>query len=623
MSNLLLHFYITSNHNKTLSFNLELENRGQETLADFSLCFDMPRYLDKEKTQGASIVKQAGSHIEIVPLKPLAPNQRWVASFEANTSALYNLAERPIGPYIKMGQKCIEVALGEHNMPQPDNLVLSSLHLPSSSPGIIPQPRHISIVEGMFSLPITPTWFGPDKESLNAINWIQTKLSVAVAYIEDAPATLLFEMDDSVEKEGYELSINSEQIKVSASDSAGFFYAAVSLVQLLKMSANRIQCCHISDSPRFYYRGQFLDCSRSFHDIETVKSVIDQMASLKLNHFHWHLSDDEGWRIEIDAYPELTDVGAWRGENEELEPQFGSGAKRYGGYYTKQQVREVLRYAEAREINVIPEIDTPGHARALIKSMPERLVESQDKSHYVSIQQYSDNVLNPALPATYEVLETILDEICELFPSSIIHLGGDEVPHHVWEQSPACIQKAKALGFSQVRELEGHLIRHFQAYLRDKGRQLGVWEEASYGQKIETDAIVCAWTNREKGIAAAQEGYKVIMCPAQYTYLDMAWNRDINEFGVLWASDIDLERAYNFDITEGAAEENIIGTQALVWTEFVNTKEKLEFLLYPRLFAIAENAWTVSEEKSWEGFLPRVSAHLDILRAKKIGFRAP
>ncbi|WP_159064817.1 beta-N-acetylhexosaminidase [Thaumasiovibrio subtropicus] len=605
-----------------MKFNLELENRTDETLTDFTLCFDTPRFMEKETIEGATFVKQAGSHIEIAPLVPLAPHSRWVTTLETHTSALFNLMEQPIGPYLKRAGEYIPVALGMNDMQQPDNLELSPLTLPEAAPGIIPQPLKVTATQGQFVLPISPSWSGDTEHTANAVNWLQTKLNVACALVTDSPSTVHFELDTTFEDEAYRLDLTEEQAVIRASGSAGFFYAAVSLVQLLKTSGGRVACCLIEDAPRFHYRGQFLDCARSFHGIDTVKAVIDRMASLKMNHFHWHLTDDEGWRLEIDAYPQLTEKGAWRGEEEVLEPQFGSGPHRYGGFFTKQQVREVLAYAQAREVTVIPEIDIPGHTRALIKCLPELLVEPEDTSDFVSIQQYQDNVLNPALPGTYTVLETILDEVCELFPSPIVHMGGDEVPHHVWEGSPACAAKAQALGYANVRELEGHLIRHLQQYLKQKGKKLAVWEEASYGQKIDSDAIVCAWTNREKGIAAAQEGYQVIMCPAQYTYLDMAWNRDVHEFGVLWASDIDLERAYKFEISEGVCESNIIGTQALVWTEFVNTQEKLEFLHYPRLFAIAENAWTAADNKSWDGFLPRVAAHVDLLRAQGINYRS-
>ncbi|GAL22730.1 beta-hexosaminidase [Vibrio maritimus] len=249
------------------------------------------------------------------------------------------------------------------------------------------------------------------------------------------------------------------------------------------------------------------------------------------------------------------------------------------------------------------------------------LIEKEDTSEYVSIQQYQDNVLNPGLSATYEVLETILDEVCKMFPSKVIHLGGDEVPAHVWEQSPACIHKAKKLGFEDVRQLEGHLISHLEQFLANKGRRIAVWEEASHGSKITNNATVCAWSNSAEGQKAAKAGYPVIMCPAQATYLDMAWNKDINETGVLWAGTIDLKTAYQFEPSNIESSQQVIGTQALVWTEFVKDKQTLEFLLYPRLFAIAEIAWTSVQNKDWLHFLPRVSAQLSYLESKGINFR--
>jgi hexosaminidase len=508
-------------------------------------------------------------------------------------------------------------------MSQPEDLDLRALTLPPPTSGVIPQPQSIEFAEGEFQLGNQVTISADLPEGNNAIAWFSNQFS-DVSFTKkqtDATLSLTKVSANHIKPEGYELIIRSNSIQIKAATSAGFFYAVVTLAQLLVTGQRVTASATIIDAPQYPYRGQFLDCARSFHDIDTVKAVIDRMAWLKLNTFHWHLTDDEAWRIQIDAFPELTDIGAWRGEGEAQPSQFGSGPERYGGFFTKQQIKEVVEYAKVREIALIPEIDIPGHARALIMALPHMLREADDKSEYVSIQQYQDNVLNPGLPGTYQVLETILDEVCELFPSQVIHLGGDEVPKHVWEKSPACIAKAQAMGLDDVRLLEGHLISHLEQYLAQKGRKIAVWEEASHGNKITSNATVCAWSSGAEGQKAAAAGYPVIMCPAQATYLDMAWNKDINETGVLWAGAIDLKTAYDFDPGIIENREQVIGTQALVWTEFVKDKATLEYLLYPRLFAVAEVAWTASENKSWQSFLPRVSAQLEELDKRKINYR--
>ncbi|MGR5499462.1 beta-N-acetylhexosaminidase [Vibrio sp. DNB22_10_4] len=625
MSKPRLHFDVLNSADDSLKLNIVLENSTDTELKDFVLCFDMPRFIDKQTVINGHVTSQVGSHIEMAPPANTAigKGERWQTTIESQTCGLFNLSERPNHPYLRLGETIVDVEMGTHKMSQPEDLDLRVLTLPAASSGVIPQPQSIEATEGEFRLANQVTFNAECSETSNAIDWLSNQFP-EVTFVKtegDATLSLLKVSAEHIKPEGYELTIGGESIQIKAATSAGFFYGVVTLAQLLVTGQGVVTLATIIDAPQYHHRGQFLDCARSFHGIDTVKSVIDQMAWLKLNTFHWHLTDDEAWRIEIDAFPELTELGAWRGEGELQPSQFGSGPKRYGGFFTKQQIKEVVEYAKAREITVIPEIDIPGHARALIMALPHLLREADDKSEYVSIQQYQDNVLNPGLPGTYQVLETILDEVCELFPSQVIHLGGDEVPKHVWEKSPACIAKAQAMGLDDVRLLEGHLISHLEQYLAQKGRNISVWEEASHGNKITKNATVCAWSNGAEGQKAAQVGYPVIMCPAQATYLDMAWNKDINETGVLWAGAIDLKTAYDFEPGSIENSEQVIGTQALVWTEFVKDRATLEYLLYPRLFAVAEVAWTASENKSWQRFLPRVAAQLEYLDKRNINYR--
>lgn len=625
MSKPRLHFDVLNSADGSLKLNIVLENSTDTELKDFVLCFDMPRFIDKQTVINGHVTSQVGSHIEMAPPvnTAIGKGERWQTTIESQTCGLFNLSERPNHPYLRLGETIVDVEMGTHKMSQPEDLDLRVLTLPAASSGVIPQPQSIEATEGEFRLANQVAFNAECPEASNAIDWLSNQFP-EVTFVKtegDASLSLLKVSAEHIKPEGYELTIGGESIQIKAATSAGFFYGVVTLAQLLVTGQGVVTSATIIDAPQYHHRGQFLDCARSFHGIDTVKSVIDQMAWLKLNTFHWHLTDDEAWRLEIDAFPELTELGAWRGEGELQPSQFGSGPKRYGGFFTKQQIKEVVEYAKAREITVIPEIDIPGHARALIMALPNLLREVDDKSEYVSIQQYQDNVLNPGLPGTYQVLETILDEVCELFPSQVIHLGGDEVPKHVWEKSPACIAKAQAMGLDDVRLLEGHLISHLEQYLAQKGRNISVWEEASHGNKITKNATVCAWSNGAEGQKAAQAGYPVIMCPAQATYLDMAWNKDINETGVLWAGATDLKTAYDFEPGSIENSEQVIGTQALVWTEFVKDRATLEYLLYPRLFAVAEVAWTASENKSWQRFLPRVAAQLEYLDKRNINYR--
>jgi hexosaminidase len=358
-------------------------------------------------------------------------------------------------------------------------------------------------------------------------------------------AALCFEMGPDIPTEGYGLHIGPDRICVTASDAAGFFNGAASLLQLNEVTDTAQvswPCVEIDDWPRFNFRGLMLDCARHFHEKDTILRTLDLMARYKLNHFHWHLTDDEGWRLEIQAFPELTRRGAWRGEGEVLEPQFGTGPDRYGGFYSRQDVRDVVEYAAARQIVVIPEIDIPGHSRAAIKSYPELLVESEDSSVYCGAQLYTDNVLNPALPGTYQFLHTVLDEVCEMFPGPFVHLGADEVPEGVWIESPACQEFLQQHHYNSAHELQGHLLRDLQSYLAKRGKQLMGWEEAVHGDRLDYTATVNAWSGVPVGTELANTGYAVVACAAPFAYLDLAWDDNTFEPGYYWAGTCDPAR---------------------------------------------------------------------------------
>ncbi|MEE9447845.1 MAG: family 20 glycosylhydrolase, partial [Arenicellales bacterium] len=257
-----------------------------------------------------------------------------------------------------------------------------------------------------------------------------------------------------------------------------------------------------------------------------------------------------------------------------------------------------------------PEIDIPGHSRAAIKALPHLLVEAEDQSDYCSVQMYKDNVLNPALAGTYEFLYAVMDEVCDLFPSPYVHIGADEVPDTVWQKSPACLALAAEEGYENVKALQGHLLCKLQDYLTTKGRILMGWEEAGQGAKLDHSAIICAWTSSDSAKEIADSGYKVIACAAPYTYLDLAWDDDLNEPGFQWAGTANLKLCYAYepsDAKNALYSSQFLGVQALLWSELITTQEKLEYMLLPRLLAIAETAWTNKDRKDWAHFKSRVS----------------
>ncbi|MNS55603.1 Beta-hexosaminidase [compost metagenome] len=399
----------------------------------------------------------------------------------------------------------------------------------------------------------------------------------------------------------------------------------MTLAQWALQHGESLPCLEVEDAPRFGFRGIFLDCARHFHSIATLKRLLKQMSLYKFNRFHWHLTDDEGWRLEIKAFPQLTEVAAWRGHGLAVDPQLSGGPEPYGGYYTQSEVRELVAYGAGLGITIIPEIDIPGHCHAAIKALPELLREEADSSRYLSVQYFDDNVLNPALPGTYRFLEAVIDEVCALFPGTQVHMGGDEVPTGVWTDSPACQQLMAEQGYSDCRELQGHLLRHCQQYLAARGKQMLGWEEILHGDKVSRDATIFAWTSFQAGLDAASAGYPVVMAPAQSLYLDLAWSPDIHEPGLYWAGTLNLEQVYLCDPAPADfhANDNILGVLSPLWSELITSRDRLDYMLFPRMLATAEVAWSDPARKAWDHFAARLPGQLQILDQLQVRYRVP
>jgi hexosaminidase len=623
---------------------LEVRNTLGKDLPDWDLYFDFPKTI--AAGQDTRFLGRIGSHIHLAAddSSCLHPGQQATLCFTGLATIIQRLSDLPNGLYLQSQGQYYEAVVSAHNFPTapsdsrvgetygsapaPEGEGRRSTHASDSvhdeAIAIIPKPRGYRHLPGHYQLPDTLGYHGP-AEAADAIAWLARSVHGTAAQSADK-ADLQFALDGTLPAEAYQLEINTGGIQIIAGSPEGMFYGVSSLLQLIHASeAQSLRCLRIEDVPRFGYRGFMLDCARHFQEKSAIFRVLDYMALYKLNRFHWHLTDDEGWRLEIKAFPQLTQTGAWRGAEEALSPQFGSGAARYGGFYTQQEVREVLAYASARQIVVIPEIDIPGHARAAIKSLPELLVEPEDQSQYCSVQFYDDNVINPGLPGTYEFLYGVLDEVCALFPGPYVHIGGDEVPEGVWQQSPACRALMDEHGYQGTLDLQGHLFRNVQTYLNDKGKQLIGWEEAAHGEKLESSAVVCAWSSVEATARAGEAGYQVISCPAPLAYLDMAWDNNIHEPGFHWAGTATLEACYHYDPMGndacGEQYSHVIGTQTLLWSELITSQERLEYMIFPRVLAGAETAWSAASAKDWPCFQRRVEGQLDWLATAGVAHR--
>ena len=437
---------------------------------------------------------------------------------------------------------------------------------------------------------------------------------------KSSKAQLELDLVASLPAEGYTLKVTKEKISIAASQPAGFFYALQTLKQLLPRnvmagvpdsSVRRwsIPCVEIEDAPRFAWRGFMLDEGRHFFGKEAVKRVIDVMAAYKMNRFHWHLTEDQGWRIEIKKYPLLTKIGSLReqtttGHNEGLD------GIPYGGYYTQDDIKEIVKYAEERFITIVPEIEIPGHSLGALSAYPWLGCEGE-KGNYKTWAYWgvSKQIACAGRETTFEFWENVLKEVIELFPGEYIHIGGDEAPRDMWKECPDCQKRIKDNNLKNEAELQSYVNNRIEKFLNDHGRKMIGWDEILEGG-ISQNATVMSWRGTEGGIAAAKKGNNVIMTPSSYCYLDYRQTTDRKDELDSNGSYVPLRKSYSFNPYDQLAPEEhkyIMGVQGNLWTEYITTPMQLQYKALPRLGAIAEIGWSnpSPETKDVEEFIGR------------------
>lgn len=413
-------------------------------------------------------------------------------------------------------------------------------------------------------------------------------------------------LDSTLGPSSYVIDIGAGGVKVSAGDSAGLFYAGQTLRQLIPADSVEVTLdrMHIEDWPEFRYRGLMLDVARHFFGVDEVKTVLDIMALHKLNQLHLHLTDDQGWRVEIKAYPELVTTGSVRrrtlmgkdpgGEYDGTELYDETP---YSGHYTQEQIREIVEYAAGKHIDVVPEIEFPGHAVAALASCPW-LGCTGEKYAVRETWDIDDRVFCIGKETTFEFMENVLSEIMDMFPSHYIHIGGDECPDKMWRTCPACARRMGEEGLETCRQLQGYGVRRLERFLSSRGRSLIGWDEILEAG-VGPSATVMSWRGTESGIRAARSGNHVIMSPTEYSYFDYYQFDTTVVQPLAWGGYLPLEKVYGFDPYEGLDEEQrrlVLGVQANLWTEYIPSLAQLEYMMLPRLAAFCETAWSPSRK---------------------------
>ena len=487
---------------------------------------------------------------------------------------------------------------------------------------VIPMPNDVTLSEGAFPVAGVMISFDEnwDEPSVKAITAFRDALEAATGKkcSGKAGGKISFLINPNLGTEEYALNVNDKGVSVEASAFPGLFYGIQTLKQMLPAEIYGGKKANVSwalpyvsilDAPRFDYRGIHLDACRHFWTIDKTKRYIDIAATYKLNRLHWHLTEDQGWRMEIKKYPKLTEVGAWRNGTCIGKDFDSNDGIRYGGFYTQDEMREIVAYAAARNITVIPEIDLPGHMVAALAAYPELGCIGGPYEVWTR-WGISEDVLCVGKEETFTFLEDVLTEVLDIFPSEYIHIGGDECPKVRWENCPLCQARIKELGIkahgnvSAEQELQCYVTARIQKFLNDHGRKIIGWDEILEGD-LSAGATVMSWRGTEGGIEAARRGFDAVMTPNGYFYLDYYQSRERDKEPLCIGGYLPVEKVYSYEPYAGMApgtEDHILGVQANLWTEYIGTEEFLEYILLPRLCALSEVQWCNADRKDFNRF---------------------
>jgi hexosaminidase len=525
-----------------------------------------------------------------------------------------------------------------------------SAALAITEPAIIPLPGNLVFQEGTFSLTggsgATAIRILADPNAMDTARYLaqqlrsRTGLDFPIHPVDHSPGSgteiRLRTAQGKLTAESYALTIAARHIEIRGHDAAGVFYGVQTLLQLLSsgdltharsLYALQVPCLRVVDSPRFRWRGLMLDVSRHFFTKQEIERMLDAMALYKLNTFHWHLVDDQGWRIQINKYPRLTGVGAWRqsvgfGLDPKKATSFGPD-RRYGGFYTANDVREVVAYAQARHITIVPEIEMPGHSCAALMAYPEFSCTGGPFTNDLPGGIF-DGVFCAGNDESFRFMENVLSEVIDLFPGKYIHIGGDEVLTNNWKACVKCQVRMRQEGLHHEMELEGYFIRRMEKFINGHGRRLIGWSEVREGG-LSAGATIMDWAGG--AVEAASSGHDVVMSPLNDCYFDHYQSKDTNNEPHSIGGYLPIEQVYAFEpVPAGLVPQNrfhIIGAQANVWTEYMPSFNHVQYMVFPRLCALAEVLWSRREARDWNSFSHRLDSHYKLLAESGINYRHP
>ncbi len=602
---------------------IEISNHNLEH-GEFKFCFSLVYSIIA--IDGAKIIKQIGRYYELKTTKNIL-----FLTLQASRIGTYNLSCGPEGVFIiNKNEDHLELNLKPLRFEKEIIFPFYEKETSKKFNPIIPEPEIANFHNQFINLKNLKL-----KIHSHEIDFFETLLPYTKVLNIDFNSQEGFIVKftkAALAEEEYKIKINENNIEIFFHKYAGKFYGIISLIQLIHFYKDKLPICNIEDKPSLEWRGMHLDCARQYYSITEIKRLFIYMALFKMNRFHWHLTDNEAWRLHFDCYPDLVKNGAFRGYKQLVPPFYGSGYKKYGGFYSKNDVSELIKFGKKLNIEIMPEIDLPAHSWTLLQIKPDL----RDKSSNIESQDvgsYSNNTINPSVEETNLFLENIFNEISEVFSFNVIHVGVDERPKESWEGSPKIIEFMKKNNLTTLEEVQDIYMNNIISNLKQNNKRTAAWNEAALpphndigssgsAGKVDKSCLIFAWEHPEVGIESTKRGFDTILCPGQKTYFDMAYNNSTNERGICWAATIEVREIHEWKPMEGIEENKkkyVKGIQGQLWSETITNKEYFDIMVNPRLATLAEIAWRSKSFRNWIEFRSSLLNSVELLT--KMGWK--
>ena len=624
---------VTPKFNNANLLEININNKSKNNFSQLKLCFSLVYSI--KKVEGAKIFKQVGRYYELLlGQSSLKPDQitTLVLQLQMPRIGSYNLSCGPEGLFIlDTNEKRIELEILQLSF---DSIIRQPQYEAVSgdiNDNVIPELRKTKFSNQHLSVPQN-NFVTEDVKILEICKFLKPTCDLlSINFFSKGGAHIKFQSME-LEKDEYRINISQNGITIYANDYGGRFYAIITLIHLISYYDYKLPLGEIEDRPYFEWRGMHLDCSRQFHTVEQIKRLLIYMGMFKLNRFHWHLTDNEAWRLDLKCYPNLARQSSFRGYKQLIPPLYGSGCEKSGGYYSNEEVKDIIAFAKKLNIEVMPEIDLPAHSWALTQVMPE-LYDHASNMHSEDVGSYKNNTINPSLESTWNFLNNIIAEISDLFSFHIIHVGLDERPKSSWEGSPKIQQMMKEKNFQSFDEVQDYYMNRVINIIKKANKRTAAWNEAALSPhndigssggngKIDKSCLIFAWEHPSVSNESAKRDFQTVMCPGQKTYFDMAYNNATSERGICWAATIEASEIHSWKPLKDVDKNYhnlILGIQGQLWSETITKPEYIDTLINPRLACLSEVAWCSDNRRGWAEFKPTLLHNMKIL--SKLGWK--